>query len=104
MGNNDFRYTGHAANSLSRYNSALGFREAYADYLLSQAFKNNMSKFVRSNLQIPMTIKTDMIITNPLQLIKIKNYPYFDFDNKLMTIENLKCDPLRSGSEIKVLV
>lgn len=107
MGNNDFRYTGHAANSLYRYNSALGRQELYSDYIRTQTFRNNFKKFTLAEAQlqqIPLIIKTNQIITNPLQVVKILNYPYYNFAVKLMSIQGLKCDPFTRQSEIKVLV
>jgi len=104
MGNNDFRYTGHAANSLVRYNSQMGLNEQFPDYILRQSFKRNFAPFIRSEQEILMTIKTNLEITDPFQVIKIKNYPYYDFGNKLMSIQGLNCDPFTKNSEIKILI
>lgn len=97
----DMSYYGNPANSIFRTTGSSSY-ETYQDYIKTVTFYDNFKKFLRSNVQVVFDVTVGQLITNPLQTIKITNYPFYNLNNKTFAIIGLSYDPFKETSNLKL--
>ena len=98
----EFYYTGHAGNSIYKYNSDSEMYETYDDYCLTETFSNNFRKFLRTSEQTIIPVELGELITNPFQRINVTNYPYADINNRPLFSQGLEFDYKAEKSFMKL--
>lgn len=104
MGDNDFRYTGSAANSLVLYNELTDKFETYFDYIQKPAFSNNMAKYLRNDAQLIFTLEVGELITSLAKTVLLNNYSFFILNGKKFTLQGLEFDIVKKTSSLKILL
>lgn len=85
----EFSYTGNIGNALIYYNENDSLYYNYPDYMQLQTTKDNFKSYLRNANEIIFSLEVAELITNPLQVIEITNYPFADLNGKSFTIQSL---------------
>ncbi len=92
-------YNGSAANSIFSNDSGNLYIN-YEMYSQSETFRKNFRKFLKSNDEIIFEVSVKQLITNPLQNIKITNYPYANIEDKIFSILKLSFNERKRTSKL----
>jgi len=82
-------YTGSVGESIIYKDVPTGKYYTYENLMRKDFMKKNFLTFVKNNSNVMLGLNIFQLITNPLQTIKIINYPFADINNIPMTITGL---------------